>query len=201
MRPRCLCSSALCVGILGTVLAGCATKQSVAVDVPQPRPAASLTILVEQLSSPDPSTREAAAWKLASGTQTDEVKTALKAVAQDEDPQVRYAAFWGLCRGSRSKAEPEVEVFGPDDSAPRPVRITRPQYPMDAFRKRVQGKVVLEILIGEEGDVVHAEVRRSVRGLDNAALAAVREWKFRPGKRSGRPVPMIALAPVDFRIF
>jgi protein TonB len=65
----------------------------------------------------------------------------------------------------------------------------------------VQGVVVMEILIGENGEVAHAEVTTSVPGLDEAALACVRPWRFEPARHGGRPVATVARAPVAFRIF
>jgi periplasmic protein TonB len=87
------------------------------------------------------------------------------------------------------------------DQAPRPIKITRPQYPQDAFIKKIEGKVVLEILIDSTGHVVKARVVQSVPMLDQAAVQTVYQWVFSPAMKKGRPVATIALAPVDFRIF
>jgi TonB family protein len=53
--------------------------------------------------------------------------------------------------------------------------VVKPEYPREAFNKKVAGTVILEILIGEEGEVAHAEVRKSVAGLDAAALACIKQ--------------------------
>jgi periplasmic protein TonB len=87
------------------------------------------------------------------------------------------------------------------DQAPRPIKITRPQYPQDAFIKKIEGKVVLEILIDSTGHVVKARIVQSVPMLDQAAVQTVYQWVFSPAMKKGRPVATIALAPVDFRIF
>ena len=76
-----------------------------------------------------------------------------------------------------------------------------PSYPEAAFKKKVEGTVLVEILIGEEGEVAHAEIRRSIRYLDEAALACVREWQFEPARRGERPVATVAHVPVAFRIY
>jgi protein TonB len=78
---------------------------------------------------------------------------------------------------------------------------TKPFYPKAAFERKVEGEVVVGLLISEEGRVVHAEVQKSVPGLDAAALSCVRQWVFTPALRDGRPVPTFAIAPVSFRIF
>jgi protein TonB len=87
------------------------------------------------------------------------------------------------------------------DSAPRPIKITRPQYPQEAFVKKIEGTVVVEILIDSQGRVVRARVIQSVPLLDAAALQTVYQWIFQPAMKHGRPVPTIAHAPVAFRIY
>jgi len=87
------------------------------------------------------------------------------------------------------------------DSAPRPIKITRPQYPQEAFVKKIEGTVVVEILIDSAGRVVRARVIQSVPLLDAAALQTVYQWVFQPAIKHGRPVPTIAHAPVAFRIY
>ena len=59
----------------------------------------------------------------------------------------------------------------------------------------------MEILIGERGQVTHAEVRESIRLLDAAALQCVQGWVFEPARIRGKPVPTLAKAPVTFRIY
>ncbi|HXK09078.1 MAG TPA: TonB family protein [Vicinamibacteria bacterium] len=87
------------------------------------------------------------------------------------------------------------------DSPPRPLKITRPQYPQEAFVKKIEGTVVVEILIDSQGRVIRARVIQSVPLLDAAALQTVYQWVFQPAVKHGRPVPTIAHAPVAFRIY
>ncbi len=87
------------------------------------------------------------------------------------------------------------------DQPPRPIKITKPPYPQEAFIKKVEGTVVVEILIDSTGRVVRARVVQSIPALDAAAIATVREWLFSPALKHGRPVNTIATAPVTFRIF
>jgi protein TonB len=93
-----------------------------------------------------------------------------------------------------------VPVSSPD-RPPRLLHQTRPRYPQEAFVQKVEGVVLLEILIDAEGRVARARVVQSVRLLDDAALAAVREWRFAPAVKAGRPVASLAYAPVSFRIY
>jgi protein TonB len=87
------------------------------------------------------------------------------------------------------------------DQPPRPIKITRPQYPLEAFVKKVEGTVVLEILIDAAGRVVRARVITSIPLLDAAAIQTVYQWTFSPAIKGGRPVATLAHAPVQFRIY
>lgn len=87
------------------------------------------------------------------------------------------------------------------DSPPRPIKITRPQYPQEAFANKVEGTVLVEILIDSQGRVVRARVLESVPLLDAAALQTVYGWVFQPAVKHGRPVATLAQAPLAFRIY
>jgi len=87
------------------------------------------------------------------------------------------------------------------DQPPRLLKQTRPVYPQEAFIKKVEGVVTLEIVIGVDGKVGRARVLRSIPQLDAAAIQTVRQWLFSPAVKAGRPVATIAQAPVSFRIF
>ena len=87
------------------------------------------------------------------------------------------------------------------DQPPRPIKITRPQYPQEAFVKKIEGTVEVEILIDIDGRVVRARVVQSVPMLDAAALQTVYQWVFSPAIKGGHPVATIARAPVAFRIY
>jgi protein TonB len=87
------------------------------------------------------------------------------------------------------------------DHPPRLIKQTKPVYPQEAFVKKIEGVVELEILIDPSGRVVNARVVRSIPLLDAAALQSVYQWVFSPAMKNGRPVATRATAPVSFRIF
>lgn len=87
------------------------------------------------------------------------------------------------------------------DQPPRVLKMTRPQYPQDAFVKKIEGTVELEILIGVDGRVKNARVIHSIPLLDAAAIQTVYQWLFAPAVKHGRPVSTVASAPVTFRIY
>jgi protein TonB len=87
------------------------------------------------------------------------------------------------------------------DQPPRPIKITKPQYPQEAFVKKIEGTVEVEILIDSGGNVARARVVQSIPALDQAALQTVYQWRFSPAIKNGHPVSTIARAPVQFRIY
>ncbi len=84
--------------------------------------------------------------------------------------------------------------------APVRLRMVQPVYPPEAFAQKVQGTVVLQILIGVDGRVLRATVTHGIPQLDAAAVEAVLQWRFRPARKDGEPVPSLATAPVQFKI-
>lgn len=87
------------------------------------------------------------------------------------------------------------------DQPPRLLKSTKPVYPQEAFIKKIEGTVLLEILIDTNGRVSRARVIQSIPLLDAAALQTVYQWIFSPAVKHGRPVPTIAQAPVGFKIY
>jgi TonB family protein len=73
-----------------------------------------------------------------------------------------------------------------------------PVYPELAKLARVQGRVVLAVTIDEEGNVSEIKVTRGHSLLYEAAVAAVRQWRYSPTLLNGEPVPVIAIVTVTF---
>jgi protein TonB len=82
--------------------------------------------------------------------------------------------------------------------APVKIRDVSPIYPSVAIAARVEGVVIIEAVIGPTGDVAEARVLRSKPLLDEAALAAVRQWRYTPTLVSGVPVSVILTVTVTF---
>jgi protein TonB len=83
---------------------------------------------------------------------------------------------------------------------PEKVRHVAPVYPVNARTARMQGTVIIEATIGVDGRVQDARVLRSILLLDEAALAAVRQWTFTPTTLNGVPVPVIMTVTVHFTL-
>ena len=76
-----------------------------------------------------------------------------------------------------------------------------PEYTEEARRARIQGTVILRIEVDASGRARNITVRQSLGlGLDQRAVEAVTQWKFRPGYAGGRPVVTTALVEVNFRL-
>jgi protein TonB len=76
-----------------------------------------------------------------------------------------------------------------------------PTYTEPARRARVEGIVIIEAIIDQNGNVTDARVLKGLRlGLDDAALSAVKRWKFQPGTLNGTAVPVYYNLTVTFRL-
>jgi TonB family protein len=84
--------------------------------------------------------------------------------------------------------------------APRKTRDVAPVYPKEALAARLQGVVILEVVIDCSGRVVDARVVRSVPGLNDAALDAVRQWGYAPALKDGIPTFAVMTVPVSFSL-
>jgi TonB family protein len=96
-------------------------------------------------------------------------------------------------------ASAPVRVGG-DVKPPTRTRDVKPEYPPEAQRAGVQGVVILETVVGADGRVTDARVVRSVPLLDEAALAAVRQWEFTPTLLNGVAVPIVMTVTVSFTL-
>jgi periplasmic protein TonB len=86
-------------------------------------------------------------------------------------------------------------------SAP-PVVILKvePQYTEEARQAKLQGTVVLYVEVGPDGMAHNIKVQRPLgMGLDEKAIEAVQQWRFRPGMRDGKPSTVAATVEVNFR--
>jgi TonB family protein len=90
--------------------------------------------------------------------------------------------------------------IGGEIKSPAKIRDVKPVYPAEARGAGVQGVVIVEILVDPAGDVVDARVLRSIPILDEAALNAVRQWRFTPTLLNGEPRSVLLTVTVSFRI-
>jgi len=86
-------------------------------------------------------------------------------------------------------------------SAPVPIFRPEPEYSEEARKAKWQCAVMLQIVVDENGVPQDIKVVRSLGlGLDQKAIEAVRKWRFKPGLKDGKPVPVSANIEVNFRL-
>jgi TonB family protein len=96
--------------------------------------------------------------------------------------------------GAGSAAAQDTKV------GPKRIVYVAPVYPEAAKAARVTGIVIAELTIDEGGNVAAANILRSVAGLDQAALDAVKQWKYLPTTLNGQPVKTVATVTVNFTL-
>ena len=85
-------------------------------------------------------------------------------------------------------------------SLPQKLNEVSPVYPSIAMQAHIEGIVIIEATINESGNVVNARVLRSVPLLDQAAVEAVKQWRYTPSMLNGSPVPVIMTVTVNFTL-
>jgi TonB family protein len=75
-----------------------------------------------------------------------------------------------------------------------------PVYPAAASAAHVQGEVKLSADVDRNGNVASVRVISGPPMLRDAAMDAVQRWRFRPYQSSGRPIPVAAVAVIDFQL-
>ncbi len=90
---------------------------------------------------------------------------------------------------------------GGNVKAPTIVTRVEPEYTEIARKARIAGIVIIEAVIDKQGNVTEARILKPLpMGLDQQALAAIRQWKFRPGMLNGQPVAVYYNLTVNFRL-
>ncbi|MBI4254559.1 MAG: energy transducer TonB [Candidatus Rokubacteria bacterium] len=98
---------------------------------------------------------------------------------------------------------PPIEIRAAQPLVPAAYRHTPlPPYPAAARERRLEGMVLLSVLVGRSGRVVDASVAASSGSalLDDVAVAAVRTWTFVPARRGARAVESVVEIPVKFAL-
>jgi TonB family protein len=84
---------------------------------------------------------------------------------------------------------------------PTLLKEVKPVYTVEALRQRIQGTVMLEVVVTREGMPGDIRVTRSLDpGLDVEAVRATRQWLFTPGRLGGTPVDVLVTIFMDFRL-
>jgi TonB family protein len=88
------------------------------------------------------------------------------------------------------------------DAAPVLTKRVEPKYPPIALRSGAAGTITVNALISEKGDVLRTEILKGVKngfGLEDAAEAAIRQWKFKPAQKDGASVKVWKSFDITFK--
>jgi len=109
-------------------------------------------------------------------------------------------------------SEPEVVASAPPPAPPAPIVLPRfdaaylqnppPVYPAQSRRTGEQGRVLLRVVVRPDGTPENVELRQSsgMARLDEAALDAVRKWRFVPARLGATPVTAAVIVPIVFSL-
>jgi TonB family protein len=86
----------------------------------------------------------------------------------------------------------------PDSTGVEVIKSQKADYPYEAQEKKIQGQVILKVLINEQGDVESADMMSGDAVFAQSAIKAVMKWKFKPFIKNGIAVKVWTKTPFDF---
>lgn len=115
--------------------------------------------------------------------------------------EIRKSARVAAARPLTGDHSPSVYRVGGTVSAPMLAFKVEPEYSEEARAAKYQGTVIVGVEIGPDGLAHNAQIVQSLgMGLDQKAIDAVSQWKFKPGVKDGVPVTVAASIEVNFRL-
>ena len=156
---------------------------------------------------------ESGAMRAASDSKATTCLSSGEAVA-GEAPPGEHATGLGVIAGSSSasSAPPQAATTAPQSTPPMRVRVSQgvnqgmviskvpPSYPPDAKAARIQGSVVIGVIIGKDGNVQSERLISGHPLLAPAAIDAVKQWKYRPYLLNGQAVEVDTQVTVNFAL-
>ena len=99
----------------------------------------------------------------------------------------------------------DATIYTPGDgvSIPQPTKQVKAEYTAEAMQNRIEGKVGLDVVVladGTVGDVKVTESLDTVYGLDKNAVAAMKQWVFKPGMKDGKAVAVRVHVMMNFSL-
>jgi len=135
--------------------------------------------------------------ELAVAAKTAADKAATDATSARERAEAEEARKAKADAARREKLAKAIRVGG-NVRPPIKIKEVAPVYPAIARSAGVQGEVVIEATIDDEGNVADARVVKSVPLLDQAALEAVQQWRYQPSLLNGVPTAVVTTVTVKF---
>lgn len=91
----------------------------------------------------------------------------------------------------------------PGITMPKVISEVKPQYTPEAMQARIEGTVILTAVVrtdGRTGDIAITKSLDTEYGLDEQAVAAIRGWRFEPGRKDGKPVAVRVTIELSFTL-
>ena len=117
--------------------------------------------------------------------------------------RIAVALMVVLATGVMSSAQQVHSSNEPGVVLPAATWQPRPQYTPEALTRRIEGTVMLDCDVMADGTVGAVLVSESLDrsyGLDEQAINALRSWRFRPGTKDGKPVPVRVQVAMRFSL-
>jgi len=122
-------------------------------------------------------------------------RAALPKFLQGETPKTPAGDQAEVLRVTANRSDPNAV------SRPEILNRIQPQYTEEARKEGVQGAVILESILDEEGCVTNVKLLKSLDpGLDKAAVEAVQHWTFKPAMQHGKPVKVYYSLTINFQV-
>ncbi len=115
---------------------------------------------------------------------------------EDSAGNIYFLSFYRET-GAGGKADNSLSLSPRE--VPAPVRRVDPVYPPDAVENNIEGTVIIQLTVDEKGNVSQYKiVSGGHKLLNNAAVDAVKQWKYAPYVKEGRPQPVRFSVVLDF---
>ena len=117
-----------------------------------------------------------------------------------QTPQTSVAAETSIPDQSQTKQKPDPIRISGNALLSKLIKRVQPEYPESAKREEVEGKVILQVMVDEEGNVCSAKVTKGHPLLDDAAIAAVKKWKYSATQLNGEPIRVVSTVTIVFSL-
>lgn len=117
----------------------------------------------------------------------------------------RVLASFAIALFICAAATAQTTVYKPGNGVSLPVVVheVKPEYTREAMQQQIQGSVFMLVVVLDSGDVGDVQISKSLDaeyGLDQAAITAAKQWKFKPGTRDGKPVAVEVTVQMTFTL-
>jgi TonB family protein len=129
-------------------------------------------------------------------------RSQFRAGSLNDDAVPMWFDIWVPFHADKSPAIPVTLQFGHLDSQPKVMESAELHYTDKARRAKLQGFVMITLLVAEDGVPVDLHVVRALgMGLDEKAVDAASQYRFKPGMKDGKPVPVRIAMEENFKLY